>query len=229
MENNKFFLIVNRINSMLILFVAVAALISILVLNRASNSWGNRNTVQVQDEKSKETIDLRLGSLEDMAGHDIQTINLLSDSTRKGFSSGYGGSEIRNVLFLSGEELKAEWLYENNNFFINCFCKLQKSNEYNGKDPVLAIYVSVVKKDTNRDGELSSKDGITLSLAKPDGSDYKELDNGISKILDSTVSDQGASVTFLLHIGRSIVAKKYSLSTFDLVSEREISEISKKL
>jgi len=228
-ENNKFFLIVNRINSMLILLVAIAALISIIVLNVASNSLGNRNTVQVHDEKSKETIDLRLGSLEEMLGHDIQTVNLLSDSATKGFGSGYGGSEIRNVLFLSGEELKAEWLYETNSFFIICFCKLQKSNEYNGKDPVLAIYVSVVKKDTNNDGELSSKDGITLSLARPDGSDYKELDNGISKILDSTVSDQGASVTFLLHIDSSIVAKKYSLSTFDLVSEREISEISKKL
>lgn len=229
MENNKFFLIVNRINSMLILLVVIAALISIIVLNVAGNSWGNRNTVQVHDGNSKEAIDLRLGSLEEMAGHDIQTVNLLSDGVTKGFSSGYGSFEIRNVLFLSGEELKAEWLYETNSFFINCFCKLQKSNEYNGKDPVLAIYVSVVKKDTNHDGELSSKDGITLSLAKPDGSDYKELDNGISKILDSAVSDQGESVTFLLHIGSSIVAKKYSLSTFDLVSEREISEISKKL
>lgn len=229
MENNKFFITISRINSILILLVVIGALISIIVLNIASSSWGNRNTVQVHDEKSKETIDLRLGSLEDMKGHDIQTVNLLSDNPGRGFSSGYGGAEIRNVLFLSGEDLKAKWLYETNTFLINCFCKLQEANKYNGEAPVLATYVSVVKDDTNHDGELSSKDGITLALTKPDGSKYTEVDKEISKILDSTVSDNGDSVMFLLHIGNSVVAKKYSLSTFNLVSEREISEISKKL
>ncbi len=229
MENSKFFLTVSRINSILILLVAIGAVISIIVVNVASNNWGNRNTVQVHDERSKETIDLRLGNLEEMKGHDIQTVNLLSDIPSHGFSSGYGDSEIRNVLFLSGEELKANWLYESNNFLINCFCKLQKSNKYNGDDPVLAIYVSVVKNDSNHDGELSSKDDITLALAKPDGSSYIEVDSGISKILDSAVSENGDSVTFLLHIGSSIMAKKYSLSTFGFMSERAISEISKKL
>ena len=229
MEKNRFFLTVNRINSVLILLVALGALISMIVLNILSSTYGSRNAVQVHDEKSNKTVDLRLGDLEAMKGHDIETVKLFSDASARGFSSGYPGSQIRNILFLFGDDLKAKWLYESNNFLINCFCKLRASNKYNGEDPVIAVYVAVVKNDTNGDGDISAEDGLTLALAKPDGSDYTEIDKGIRKVLDSTVSADGQSVTFLLHIDTNIVAKKYSLSTFGLISERTISEISKNL
>ena len=164
-----------------------------------------------------------------MTGHNIQTINLLSDKPSRGLSSGYGGSQIRNVLFLSGKDLESTWLYEEHSNLINCFRKLQTSNKYNGEDPVLALYISVIKEDTNNDGDLSDKDSVTLALARVDGSDYLEVNKGIAKILDSTVTDGGGSVSFLLHIGSDVVVKKYSLSTFELVSERTISEITKEL
>ncbi len=198
----------------------------------ASNDWGKRNAVQVKadsDESENESIDLRLGSLEEMTGHNIQTINLSSNKPSRGLSSGYGGSQIRNVLFLSGEDLESKWLYEKHSNLIDCFCRLQASNKYNGEDPVLALYISIIKEDTNNDGDLSDKDSVTLALARVDGSDYLEVDKGIAKILDSTVTDGGDSVSFLLHIGSNVVVKKYSLSTFELISGRTISEISKKL
>ncbi|MDX8377668.1 MAG: hypothetical protein R8L53_06550 [Mariprofundales bacterium] len=232
MEQNKFFIIISRINSVLILLVAIGAIISMAVVMGASNDWGNINTVRVKagsDESENESIDLRLGSLEEMTGHNIQTINLLSDKKSRGLSSGYGGSQIRNVLFLSGENLESKWLYEKHSNLINCFCKLQASNKHNGEDPVLAVYISIIKDDTNNDGDLSDKDNVTLALARVDGSDYVEVDKRIANILDSTVTGGGGSVSFLLQIGSNIVVKKYSLSTFELVSERTISEISKKL
>ncbi len=76
----------------------------------------------------------------------------------------------------------------------------------------MALYISVIKEDTNNDGDLSDKDSVTLALARVDGSDYLEVNKGIAKILDSTVTDGGGSVSFLLHIGSDVVVKKYSLS-----------------
>ncbi|WP_036132137.1 hypothetical protein [Marinobacter nitratireducens] len=230
MEQNRFFVIVSRINSLLILIAAVGAVIAVFSLSIMSNSWGNRNTVEVVDEENgEESLELRLGNLDEMTGHEVQTVNLTSDKPSRGFSSGYGGSDIRNVLFLAGEKLDAKWLYEKNSYLITCFCKLQASNKYNGDDPVLAVYVSVVKEDSNGDKELSDRDGIVLALMNPDGSNYKEVSSGITKVMDSTVTDGGENVTFLVQIDTRVLARKYSLKTFSLVSEREISEISKKL
>ncbi|MFT7224043.1 MAG: hypothetical protein ACI82Z_001591 [Cellvibrionaceae bacterium] len=87
----------------------------------------------------------------------------------------------------------------------------------------MALYISALKDDTNGDGKLSEKDGITLALAHIDGTKYSEVDQDISKILDSTVIDNGKLVSFLLHIGTNVVVKKYSIATFELISERIIS------
>lgn len=227
MEQNRFFVIVSRINSLLILVAAIGAVIAVFSLSIMSNSWGNRNTVEVVDDG--EALELRLGNLEEMTGHKVQTVNLTSDKPSEGFGSGYGGSDIRNVLFLTGEQLDSKWLYEKNSYLITCFCKLQSSNKYNGDDPVLAVYVSVVKGDSNDDKVLSNRDDIVLALIKPDGSNYKEVSSDITKIMDSTVTDGGENVTFLVQVDGSVLARKYSLRTFSLVSEREISEISKNL
>lgn len=230
MEQNRFFVLVSRINSLLILVAVVGAVIAVFSLFIMSNSWGKRNAVEVVDDGDGEkALELRLGDLKGMTGHDVQTVNLTSDKASRGFSSGYGGSDIRNVLFLTGEQLDSKWLYEKNSYLITCFCKLQASNKYNGDDPVLAVYVSVVKEDSNGDKKLSDQDGIILALIKPDGSNYTEVSNDITKIMDSTVNDGGENVTFLVQVNRSVLARKYSLKTFSLVSEREISEISKKL
>lgn len=230
MEQNRFFVIVSRINSLLILVAAIGAVIAVFSLSINSSSGGNRNAVEVVSEKDGEVaLELSLGDLEEMIGHEIQTVNLTTDRSSKGFSSGYGGSDIRNVLFLPGEQLDAKWLYEKNSYLITCFCKLQASNEYNGDDPVLAVYVTVVKEDSNGDKALSDRDGIILALMKPDGSDYKEVSSDITKIMDAKVTDGGESVTFLTQVDRRVLVRKYSLRTFSLVSEREISEISKKL
>lgn len=229
MEQNRFFLIVARVNSILILIAAIGAVISVISLTVLSNSWGDRNTVEVTDDgNGDESVELRLSSLEQMIGHEIQTVDLMSDSSSKGFSSGSRGTKIRNILFLVGEELSPKWLYEKNSNLINCFCKLQASNKYNGDDPVLAVYVTVVVEDTNKDDVLSEKDGITLALMNPDGSNYKEIGSVVNKVLDSTVTDSGESVTFLLQVGNDILVRKYSLKSFSLISEQKISEITKR-
>lgn len=230
MEQNRFFIVVSRINYLLILLATISAIVAAISITIISNSFGNRNSVEViKDEGKKESIELRLGNLEEMTGHQVQTVNLTSDAPNRGFSSGYGGSEIRNVLFLVGERLNTKWLYANNSYLITCFCKLRKPNEHVRDDTVLALYVAVIKEDSNNDEMLSDKDAITLALIKPDGSKYTEVSTDLRKILDSTVTDGGDNVTFMVQVGNNIVIRKYSLATFSLVSERQISEIAKKL
>lgn len=232
MDENRFFRAVNRINSLLILIGAGCAVVLLLFLASIERGFVGGNTVEVENDSAEngvEKLELRLGNLVQMTGHNIQSINLYSESTSRGYKSGYPGSNIRNVVFLIGDELESKWLYDQHGYLITCFCKLKENDDYAVDEPVLSLYVSVAKKDTNRDGVISADDDITLALLDVDGSNYTEVASGITKVFDSTVSEDGKVVSFLLHIGDSIVVHKYSLSNFDLLSERLIDEISKKI
>ncbi len=230
MEQNRFFLTINRINSLLILVAAIGALVAIGSLLVMNNQWHNRNAVKVSDDTAGALEDetaYRFGSLEPVAGHPVQTVKLMSENLSTGFSSGYGGAETRNVLFLIGEQMEARWLYPTNRHLIIRFCKLKTPERGDEETPVQAISVSSVTHDTNHDNALSERDDITLALLRPDGTDYTEIATGIREVLDSTVSEDGANVTFLLQIGSQVVARKHALDTFQLVSERTLSQIAK--
>jgi len=216
---------------LIIFLAAIIALLFFIVMISFERNFVGGNAVEITDGNSTElSLELRLGDLEHLKGHDIKIIKLHTDAPSRGFKSDYYfGSSIRNVVFLTGPQLNARWLYETHNYLISCFCNLSQSNEFNSDNPVLAIYVTVSKADTNGDGVISKDDEITLALSSVDGSEYREVESGITKVFDSTVSAQGDTVSFLLQIGRSIVVQNYSLTTFERISERTIDEISKKL
>jgi hypothetical protein len=197
----------------------------------SSNNWREKQTFEVTEElgigESKK-LNISLSTIERINGHNVQYVTLNTGSNGAKFSSGYNNTNIRNVLFFVGEEMDATWLFKTHKNLVLCLCKLRENNDYDNKEEVVGLYVNVVKKDTDGDGKLTENDLSNIALLNVDGSGYKDVETGIKQIIDSSVTDDGQNVMFLVQVGAAVLMKKYSLRTLNKVSERKISEITKK-
>lgn len=231
MENNKFFITVNRINSIIFLLILIGGFILTTMGFFSVNEWDRKRSVEVTNSEGnleKVEEDYRLGTLEEFTGHDVQYVTLNSKEPDRSFSSGYGGaSQVRNVLFFKGENLEYNWLYKEHTNLILCVCKLRAENEYSNKEKVVGLYINAVKKDTNGDGLLSNKDRSTIALLNIDGTGYKEVEQNIDQIIDTDVTNDGKHLIFMVQVGNQVIVKKYSLASLTKLSERVITDISK--
>lgn len=231
MEQSKIFGIINKINSVAFLLLLVGGCVLIIWGIVSSNQWQDRRTVEVVQNdagEEKEKIELVLGNIADIPGYDTQYVSLRSRGSGGKFSSSYSSSETRNVLFFTGSELTTHWLYQSHTFVIDQFRTLSLVDEKD-KEKALAIYIETIKSDSNGDNNLDDGDLMTISLTDPNGMNYTEIDNEVQSVIDNNVVKDGKHLILLLQKNNKVVLKKYSLSTFKLVSEKVIDEISKKL
>jgi len=232
MEQNKLFQAVSRVNSVLFLLLMSGGVVLFLVIIFQTSDWQDRRTVEVNEDVNavdEKKIELRLGTIQQVYGHDVQYVELHSRENSGKFSSGYGSTETRNVLFFVGEDMKSHWLYDSHRNVVNSISSLTKPGNYNDKEPAIALYVSVTRADSNGDGRLTNDDDITLALLRTDGDEYTEIETGIWEVLDREVTEDGKYLILLLQVGSNVLLKKYSLETFGKVSERVVTEISKKM
>lgn len=230
MEEIRFFKWISRVNSILFLLLLASSLLLVIFLFLDSNNWRSHNRVEIVDKKENEEKleDLRLSDIQNVCGTDVQFVKLTSDSSSKGFSSGGYGSTTRNIIFFEGENMKSHWLFDSNSYVISKIDVL----EINGDDckarKASSIYYEVISKDTNSDGRLDERDQISVGLTRPDGNNYKELDSGLTTVIDNTVNGDGTELSVLAQQGNVIKMKRYSTADGELISETEISRISKK-
>ncbi len=233
MEKSKVFDIINKINSVLFLFLLLGVGIVIIFGLVVSNNWQDRRAVQVvqHDDNEKQKIELILGRINSVKGHDVQYIELYSRASAGKFSSSAGGGETRNVLFFTGKNLESHWLYDKHNYLVNVFTVVNNdaSPDLNEEKRLAkAIYIETIKEDTNGNGELDGDDLITISLAQPDGTNIKDIETGIQSVIDYDYLANDNSLILLFQKENKVIVKKYSLSTFKAESEKFINEISGK-
>ncbi len=232
MDRNTFFKAVSQANSLLFLLLMSGGVIIFLFIIFQTSDWQDRRAIEVNEDinvAGERKIELRLGTIQQVYGHDVQYVELHSQESNGKFSSGYGSSETRNVLFFVGEDMKSHWLYDTHRNVVNSVSSLTKQDNYIDKEPAVALYVSVIKSDSDGDGRLTTDDDITIALLRTDGSSYTEIETGIWEVLDQEVIDDGKYLALLLQVESNVLLKKYSLETFKLISERNIAEISKKM
>ncbi|MEY8214877.1 MAG: hypothetical protein RPR97_10410 [Colwellia sp.] len=231
MEENKFFKWAARVNSLLFLVLLVISIgfVSFGILE--SNKWSARNEVEVTDKSgsSEEVEDLRLGDITKVCGSDIQYVKLNSSAKSRGFSSGGYGYTTRNVVFFEGVEMVSHWLFDTNSYSIREIDQLQKKADDCKDRETVAIYYEVRKEDADQNGKLDENDPLTIALTAPGGSNYTEIEVGITSVLDHSVDQSGSTLTLLIQDGELLLMKKYSLKTNEKISEREITRIGKKL
>jgi hypothetical protein len=231
MEQSKFFLWTSRVTSILFLLL-IAIVIGFTIYGIfESKKWGGRNTVEVVGEQLDDEVieDLRLSNITKVCGKDVQYVKLDSTNSSKGFSSGGYGSLTRNVVFFVGTDMDSHWLFDTNKYLINEIDQLKKKADDCKDRETVSIYYEVIKSDTNKDGDLNSEDDVTISLTSPDGKNYIELDSGVTSVIDHSIDHDAQVLTMLMQKGSSILMKKYSLESSQLISEKEVSRIGKKL
>jgi hypothetical protein len=195
-----------------------------------TNKWGNRNTVEIIDNKSDENIEnLRLSDISKVCGQDIQYIKLKTPRESKGYSSSGYRSNTRNVIFFIGADMEAHWLFNTNKNFISKMNQLKIKSDNCKNNETVAILYQIIKEDSNSNGKLDENDALTISLTSPDGKNYIEIESKITSILDYSVNKTASVLTILLQQNNKIIMKKYSLSTNKKISEREVTRIGKKL
>ena len=231
MEQAKVFGIINKINSILFLLLLVGGFFLIVSGMFLSSSWQDKRAVEVVQndaEGKQEKIELILDDIENIPGSDTQYVHLKTKRSGGKFSSYSGGGETRNVLFFTGSKLNTHWLYQNHIFNILKFAILKQCKK-NNKNKALAIYIETAKSDSDGDNLLNEDDLITISLTDVNGENLTEVDSNVQSVIDKNVVEDGSFLILLMQKDNQVLLKKYSLSTFKLVSEKLINEISKKL
>ncbi len=231
MEKNRFFIWTTRVNSVLFLLLLMLLIGFVIYGIFESKKWGQRNTVEVIDEKfvDDKIEDLRLSMITKVCGKDVQYVKLISAPKSKGFSSGGYGDITRNLVFFVGDEMNSHWLFDTNKYLINQIVQLRKKGDDCKAKETMSIYYEVVKNDTNGNGDLDDNDAITIALTSPDGLNYTEIDSGLSSVIDHSIDNDATELTILVQNGSAILMKKFSLVNNKQISEKEITRISKKL
>ncbi|PUB80973.1 MAG: hypothetical protein DBP02_19620 [gamma proteobacterium symbiont of Ctena orbiculata] len=236
MDRSRLFDVINKINSVLLLVVLVGGGILIITGIVLSNQWQDRRAVQVTpDDGGDEEIELILRDITDVPGHDTQYVKLHSRARGGKFSSYSGGGETRNVLFFRGVNLNTHWLYDEHTFYISEFAVLKNKvdkyldSEKDKKEIAKAIYIEVIKSDTNRNEELDRNDAISVALADTNGENLKVIESDVQSVIDYNLVDEYRQLVLLFQKNDKVILKKFSLSTFEMLSENVIDEISRKL
>ena len=218
MKQIKIFRVIQRINSVLFFLLLVGGLGYFVFLSFQFNQWQHVNTVEVNEtDKLEKKIKLRLGRLHEINGHNSSYVELYSEGNSKKFSS-YPTRQIRNILFFVGKNVKSHWLYNNQLNLIISINPLSDDADENKKNPVISLAITLIKFDTNGDGILSDKDSKVISLIDPYGSNYTEIEDNITEIIDTNVVNNGKEFMLLVQIDSNIVMKKYSLIDFKKIS-----------
>ncbi len=230
MEQNKFFKWTQRINSVLFLILIILSIGFLIFMIFETSKWGNRNTVEVIDNKFDENIEnLHLSDISKVCGQNIQYIKLKTPRKSKRYSSGGYRSNTRNVIFFIGNDMESHWLFNTNKNFISKMQQLKTKSDNCKTEKTVAIFYQIIKEDSNSNGKLDENDALTISLTSPNGKNYVEIESKITSVLDYSVNKTASILTLLLKQNNKIIMKKYSLSTNKKISEREVTRIGKKL
>lgn len=219
----RLFVIIGKINSLLLLVVLIGVGISVAWLTMANNRWERRGAVEVPEAESSsnKSVLLSFDRFEHISGTNAQMIQLTTSTKSTKFSSGGGGSETRNVVFLTGHKKTARWLFKDNKNLILTVSQLHKDSDESKAPATEGLYFEYVTEDTNGDGVLSSEDHSNVALTKPDGTGFSEILHDVSRVFSREVPEQ-QYLSLVYQKGTTVRHARFSLSSFKLEVDQEI-------
>ncbi len=221
MDNSKFFIWINRINSIAILLLLLCGLgFSLIAVLDGLFAHGNKQTLSFdnqQDSSNQEPeLDLRLGQSNDVCGTDISYIELQTQPRSAGFSSGYH-SDSKNILFSQMATMENWWLFGANQQTIERITQLSASVgaslECESADTIAIMYEITTPDNDKR----------SIALSSPDGRHYQMISTGIDQLIESKVSRDGKFLITIEQVGESAFFRKYAISQREKITETVIS------
>ncbi|MDB5802120.1 MAG: hypothetical protein JWL63_3059 [Rhodocyclales bacterium] len=222
----RLFVIVGRINNVLLLLVLLSAAGSIVWMTAESHQFQHRGAVEVSDVEAghKKSVLLNFEKVENIAGANAQLMRLTAQEKSAKFSSGGYGGETRNVLFLTGSEKSARWLFKEHKNLVLVTAQLSEESLSTKENVTRALYFEYVSEDTNHDDILSAADHSNVGLTKPDGTAFMEVLHDVSRILSYEMLDQ-QHLSVVYQKGPTVRHAKFSVVTLKLETDQEIVNV----
>lgn len=229
MDENRFFRIVWRINSV---FLLIAAILGIGVLLFAAYAiykdiFAERrvhNVVNV-DARSPAEERWQYGSMLNVPGTPHVMLRLESDQSYSQSYYSKSTSSARNYLFINGQSSAAHWLFDRQDYLITGFNFLSRNDYRKQETPPRAILYEVVKRDSDNDGRLSSNDLESIGLSMPDGTNYKEIVQEIDSLIGHVLVDDDLVLLVYERDGEGYRAR-VQLSDFTVLQEEMLPKVS---
>lgn len=223
----NFFTTIRRINSLLLFGGLIV--FTVLVLWGIGSGIEERNRDVVATAKTSKTgeeLRFRLEEPKDIPGTDTQMLKLTASKGQSGIAySGYE-RDARNILFLSGDDKAARWLFPNQDNVIHTAAQLLAPAEGEpGKGgAALALYFVYSDQDTSGDGEVTKSDRSKLALAKADGEGFANVLSGIDHVYSVSLVGE-RSISVLYRVGKSLRHARYAVATLGREFDREVVAI----
>lgn len=191
-----------------------------------SNQWQRRGAIKVPETEAgaKKPILFNFEKGENITGANAQMMKLTTQEKSAKFSSGGYGSETRNILFLTGTEKVARWLFKNHKNLILVASQLHEELAASKEAPTSALYFEFVSDDTNGDGNLSSEDHSNIGLTKPDGTAFVEILHDVNRVLSHQMLDQ-QHLSVVYQKGTVVRHAKFAVSTMKLEIDQDIVNV----
>ena len=226
MDNSRFFLWINRLNSIVFLLLLLCGLGFTLInaLDGLSSHRQEQSVAFTNDEKTQlenNPIDLHLGSSSQICGTDLSYIELQTQPRSSGsFSSGYN-SDIKNILFTEMQTMKNWWLFDSNKQNIDQIIQLQHNeNSTCSSEKTIALMFVI---------SVPNSDKKSIALSATDGNDYRVVSSNIDRLIESNISHDGSYLITIEQSGSEVFFRKYLINKREKIAESPISSISKKL
>ncbi|NOT88310.1 MAG: hypothetical protein HOP03_09005 [Lysobacter sp.] len=197
--------------------------------------WPASHTIEISGasgNKGASTIRMHVGSVTRIKGSAVKMIEMTTVSRGTGSLRSGGrnyGDDIRNLIFIVEGQPEAKWLFEKNGQRLRsiqqvCACD---DRAQSGDAPTTAIFLEVIRTDSDGDGELDWGDRPVPALLRPDGSGYAELGPSVENILDTSLSEDGERFGLLINDGGKLLYREYAITDFSLHSEQVLTELDR--
>ncbi len=223
----NFFATIRHINSLLLFGGLIVFTVLVLWGIGSGIEERNRDVVATaKTSKGGEELLFRLEEAKDIPGTDTQMLKLTASKAQSGIAySGYE-RDARNILFLSGDDKAARWLFPNQDNVIHTAAQLLAPTEGEpGKGgAALALYFVYSDHGTSGDGEVTKSDRSKLALSKANGEGFANVLSGIDHVYSVSLVG-GRSISILYRVGKSLRHARYAVATLGREFDREIVAI----
>jgi hypothetical protein len=229
----RIFQFIKRTNSVLLLLLLVAVIGAVTAL-----FWGNRESerhaipVQRSEASAEKPIMLHVQRTERVSGAKTEMILFAVRADSDGFvSKSYGAGETKNVLFLTGDDKSASWLFTHHRNTVLVASQLKDEDAQCSRceenAPARGIYLEYVAEDTNKDGNLNANDHVRVGLTRPDGSGFVDVLKDASQVLSYEVVE-GNTLSIVYQAGKSLRHARVSLASLNQISDKLVLDLAAK-
>jgi hypothetical protein len=230
----RFFKIIGRINSVLLLLVMVGGSIGVVwyalfLQGLYAQYAGQYDGADYQADSSaatgtaaeqERTIALHLGDADSVTGTTTQMLSLTAD-----FYGSDHGTQIRNILFLSPDgPAEGRWLFPTHG---NLILENDQIRPWDNDDSLaasVALYFEFVPDDSDDGFNPTEYDLRSVALSNPDGRGFVEVLHGVDEVLSYEQLEAGV-LTILYSDVEAVHRARIALNGFTILSDQPLAKI----